>query len=155
MQQGSLLPYLHEAERYVEQVLGKHGDELTALARAIVSYDMAMLAYDCRPKVSMHCVAMTAAELLCLAARLEREGGGPAQEVDPPAAPASRRELERDADALGALLKQLTQADVARALAHFRQAAAARGIDVVASLALELKGERVKALARHHDALAA
>jgi len=155
MQQGSLLPFIHEAEHYIEEFLGKRGDELMAAARAIVSYDLAMLAYGCRPKLNMHCAAMTAAELLCMAARLERCGAGPACETDPPAQPASRRDLEHDADALGATLRQLTQEDITRALAHFRQAAADRGVDLVTSLALELKGVRIRAVARRHEALAA
>ena len=167
-QQGSLLPFIRDAERYVENFLGKTGDDLVAAARAIVSYDLAMLAYGFRPKVSMHCAAMTAAELLCLAAQLERAGGGPPQEPATSHAYADAatgahrpgtahslcaRALEKDADALGALLKQLTQADIARALADFRQAATERGIDLVMSLALELKGVRLKEVARRHHAL--
>jgi hypothetical protein len=167
-QQGSLLPFIRDAERYVENFLGKTGDDLVAAARAIVSYDLAMLAYGFRPRVSMHCAAMTAAELLCLAAQLERAGGGPPQEPDTrpahdhagarrrDAAPAvCARALEKDADALGALLRQLTQADIAQALAHFRQAATERGIDLVMSLALELKGVRLKEVAQRNHALSA
>ena len=164
MQQGSLLPFIRDAERHVQALLGKTGADLIAAARAIVSHDLAMLAYGYRPKVTMHCAAITAAELLCLAAQLERSGGGPPQEARPlghalmPAAadrrqPSSAQALERDANALGALLKTLTQADVARALADFRQAATERGIDLVMSLALELKGERVRDVARRHQAL--
>ena len=164
--EGSLLPFIRDAERYVENFLGKTGDDLVAAARAIVSYDLAMLAYGFRPKVSMHCAAMTAAELLCLAAQLERAGGGPPQEPEtrPSHADISAyrpgtaqtlcaRALEKDADALGALQGQLTQADIARALADFRQAATERGIDLVMSLALELKGVRLKEVARRHHAL--
>jgi hypothetical protein len=165
MQQGSLLPFIHDAERYVQDCLGKTGADLIAAARTIVSYDLAMLAFGFRPRLSMHCAAMTAAELLCLSAQLERGGGGPPQE---PAASAAQplspgqsvpqrspgaQALEQDADALGALSKSLTQEEVARALADFRQAARERGIDLVVSLALELKGERVKDVARRHLAL--
>jgi len=166
--QGSLLPFIRDAEQYVENALGKTGDDLVAAARAIVSYDLAMLAYGFRPRVSMHCAAMTAAELLCLAAQLERRGGGPPQEHEIEIHPAQAdggarqsgaaltvcaRALEKDADALGALLKTLTQADIAHALAHFRQAATERGIDLVMSLALELKGVRLKQVAQRHHAL--
>jgi len=168
--QGSLLPFIRDAEQYVENALGKTGDDLVAAARAIVSYDLAMLAYGFRPRVSMHCAAMTAAELLCLAAQLERAGGGPPQEHEhqgearPTQADSGARRtetargvcaraLEKDADALGALLKTLTQADIAHALAHFRQAATERGIDLVMSLALELKGVRLKQVAQRHHAL--
>jgi len=166
--QGSLLPFIRDAEQYVENALGKTGDDLVAAARAIVSYDLAMLAYGFRPRVSMHCAAMTAAELLCLAAQLERRGGGPPQEHEIEIHPAQAdggarqsgaaltvcaRALEKDADALGALLKTLTQADIAHALAHFRQAATERGIDLVMSLALELKGVRLKQVAQRHQAL--
>jgi hypothetical protein len=162
MQQGSLLPFIRDAERHVAAFLGKTGDDLIGAARAIVSYDLAMLAYGYRPRVTMHCAAMTAAELLCLAAQLERAGGGPPQE--PASLPrrggparqqgvASARDLEQDANALGALLKTLTQEDVARALADFCQAATERGIDLVMSLALELKGERIRDVARRHQGL--
>lgn len=176
MQQGSLLPFLHDAERHVQAFLGPGAVDLMAAARATVSYDLAMLAYGFRPTLSMHCAAMTAAELLYLAAQLERNGGGPPCEsvahysstntglvraaahrcaADSKGAPleASRKALEKDADALGAQLHQLTQDDIARALADFRQAATDRGIDLVMSLALELKGERLQEVARRHAGL--
>jgi len=148
MKQGSLLPFLHEAEHYVEEFLGKRGADLEDTARAIISYDLAMLALGCRPKMSMHCAAMTAAQLLCLGARLQRAGAGPACDADPQyAAP---RELEADAGTMAALPRALTQQDVTRALSHFRQAALDRGIDLVAALAMELKCVRIKQVAQHH-----
>jgi hypothetical protein len=54
---------------------------------------------------------------------------------------------------MGTLLRTLTQEDIARTLADFRQAASERGIDLVISLALELKGERVRDVARRHRAV--
>jgi hypothetical protein len=175
MQQGSLLPFLRDAERHVEAYFGQDVGDLMAAARATASYDLAMLAYGFRPTLSMHCAAMTAAELLYLAAQLERKGGGPpcesvahcssnpnpglmraaARQCEAVTLKASRKALEKDADALGAPLHELTQDDVGHALADFRQAATDRGVDVVMSLALELKGERMQEGSRRHHALGA
>jgi hypothetical protein len=146
--QGSLLPFIDDAQRHVEAHLGKSGADLVAAVRSIVGYDLAMLAHGC-PRLSMHCAAMTAAQLLCLAAQLERCDGGLPQEA---AQGAASLALQHDADLLAAP-GALTQEDVARALAGFCQAATERGIDLVMALALELKGERVRDMARRHHAL--
>lgn len=144
MPQGSLLPFLHDAARHVESIIRTPCDDLIKTVRAMASYDFAMLAYGYHPKLSMHSIAMTAAELLCIAEHLERDGGGPPHEPEalPPICDA--KALESEAGVLGSLIKKLTQDDVARALAHFRQAVQHHGIDLGMSLALEMKNARTQ-----------
>jgi len=144
MPQGSLLPFLHDAARYVETIIGKPCDDLIKTVRAMASYDFAMLAYGYHPKLSMHSVAMTAAELLCIAEHIERDGGGPPHEPEALPPVCDVKALESDAGVLGTLIKKLTQDDVARALAHFQQAVQHHGIDLVMSLALEMKNARTQ-----------
>ncbi len=139
MRQGSLLPYIHDAARHVEAVVGGCATDLIQTVRAMASYDFAMLAYGYHATVSMHSAAMTAAELLCLAEHLERAGGGPPEEIDAPV-PCHSGLLEHDAGVLGTAIRKLTQREIAEALAHFRQAVEQRGLDLTASLALEMKG---------------
>ena len=138
MQQRSLLPFMHGAALYVESVLGRPGDELIETVRAMASYDFAMLAYGFRPKLSPHSAAMTAAGLLCIAEHLKCSGGGPLPELGALPSECDVKALESDAGVLGALIKPLTQDDVARALAHFEQAAEHYGIDLGQSLAQEM-----------------
>ncbi len=138
MQQRSLLPFMHGAALYVEGVLGRPGDELIETVRAMASYDFAMLAYGFRPKLSTHSAAMTAAGLLCIAEHLKSSGGGPLPESGTLPPECDVKALERDAGVLGTLIKPLTQDDVARALAHFQQAAQTYGIDLGQSLAQEM-----------------
>jgi hypothetical protein len=143
MRQGSLLPYIHDAARHVEAVVGGCATDLIQTVRAMASYDFAMLAYGYHATVSMHSAAMTAAELLCLAEHLERAGGGPPEEIDAPV-PCNSGLLEHDAGVLGAAIRKLTQREIAEALAHFRQAVEQRGLDLTASLALEMKAARIQ-----------
>ena len=155
MRQYSLLPYLHAADRYVEDFLGRRDEDLVRVARAVVSYDLALLACGCRPRISMHCAALTAAELLCLAARLERAGAGPAYEVQWTAQPPLMRDFEHDAAVFCRMDRPLTQLDIALALGHFRHAAADRGVDLITSLSLQLQGVHVPARTAQAEALAA
>lgn len=144
MQQGSLLPFIHDAARHVQSIVRLPCDELINTVRAMASYDFAMLAYGYHPKLSMHSAAMTAAELLCIAEHLERSGGGPPLEPDALPPICDINALESDAGMLGSLINTLTQSEVALALTHFQQAARHYGIDLVVSLALEMKNERTR-----------
>lgn len=139
---GRLLPLMPLAERHIESVLRSTGPDALTTARAAVSYELAMLAYGYRGKMSPHNAAMTAAELLYIAARLERDGQGEAcepEQLPPRRDPGS---LDRDAGKFASPAQALTQNDVATALSHFRQAVEAQGIDLASSLADEVDPRR-------------
>lgn len=136
----SLLPFLPAAERHINSILRCAGTDPVPTARAAACYELSMLAYGYHDRLSDHSAALTSAQLLFLAAELERSGAGPAHE--PASLPCGHdaAALARDAMILGSQAKGLTQEGVASALAHFRQAVEAQGIDLAASLLTELSG---------------
>lgn len=136
----ALLPLLPAAERHVRSILHCVGTDPVPTARASACYELSMLAFGYHDRLSARSAALTSAQLLFLAAELERSGAGPAREPaflpgghDPAA-------LERDASVLGSQARGLTQEGVASALAHFRQAVEAQGIDLATALLTELSG---------------
>lgn len=136
----ALLPLMPAAERHISSILRCAGTDPVPTARAAACYELAMLADGYHDRLSARSAALTSAQLLFLAAELERSGAGPARE--PAFLPCGHdaAALERDASVLGSHAKGLTQEGVASALAHFRQAVAAQGIDLAASLLTELSG---------------
>ena len=144
MLQGSLFPYLRDAVSHVEVMLGASGEALVALARSHLARDLAVLgSVSIRP--SRRLVANVAAELLCLTEYLtHRRGALPAENV-PDSGDAGS--LDDDARRLGALRVPLTQDDLARALRHLKLLVDSHGIDLVQSLALEMKSERLRQVA--------
>ena len=135
-----LLPLMPAAERHIGSILRGAGTDPVPTARAAACYELSMLAYGYHERLSARSAALTSAQLLFLAAELERGGAGPARE--PASLPCGHdaAALERDAQILGSQAKGLTQEGVASALAHFRQAVEAQGIDLAASLLTELTG---------------
>jgi len=136
----ALLPLLPAAEHHVRSILRCAGTDPVPTARAAACYELSMLAFGYHDRLSARSAALTGAQLLFLAAELERSGAGPARE--PALLPCGHdaAALERDASVLGSQAKGLTQEGVASALAHFRQAVEAQGIDLAASLLTELSG---------------
>lgn len=140
----ALLPFLRAAHRHVGQILRCAGTAPVPTARAAVSYDLSMLALGHHAKLSIHAAAMTASQLLYLAAELSRLGGGPAQEPATISAPRIAGQLERDAAMLGDQTRPLTQDDLAAVLGRFRAAIGMQGLDLAHALGIEL----AEALAR-------
>ena len=128
------------AQRHIGSILRCAGTDPVLTARAAACYELSMLAYGYHDRLSARSAALTSAQLLFLAAELESNGAGPAHE--PAALPRGHdaAALERDACVLGSQTHGLTQEGVASALAHFRQAVEAQGIDLAASLQSELSG---------------
>lgn len=138
--QGSLLPYLHEASRHLERTLEDVPVNLE-LVRLAAARDLAALARAEHARAPH--AARVAAELLFLAEALERSSGcAPLESAECPG------DTETDARALCALSKPLSQADVGQALAHLKDLAEARGIDLVQALAVAIKCERLRGVMR-------
>ena len=136
----ALLPFLPAAERHIGSILRCAGTDPVPTARAAACYELSMLAFGYHDRLSARSAALTSAQLLFLAAKLERCGAGPAREPAPLPQGHDAAALEHDARILGSQAKGLTQEGVASALAHFRQAVEAQGIDLANSLTTELSG---------------
>ena len=134
----ALLPFLRAAHSHVGQMLRCAGTAPVATARAAVSYDLSMLALGHHATLSLHAAAMTASQLLYLAAELSRTGGGPAREPVPASSACITTQLESDATLLGDQTRLLSQQELSVALGRFRAAVNAQGIDLVHALTLEL-----------------
>ncbi len=137
---ASLLPFMPAAGRHIASILRCAGTDPVPTARAVACYAFSMLAYGHHERLSARSAALTSAQLLFLAVELERSGAGPAREPAYLPRGHDAAALERDAYVLGSQAKGLTQEGVASALAHFRQAVEAQGIDLAASLQTELSG---------------
>ena len=142
-----LLPFLRAAHSHVGQILRCAGTAPVPTARAAVSYDLSMLALGHHARLSLHAAAMTASQLLYLAAELSRIGGGPAIE---PVTECSSAGVERDAAVIGDQTRLLTQEELSGALGRFRAAISLQGLDLAHALAIELA--EAQARTRHYAA---
>jgi hypothetical protein len=151
MQPGSLLPFIHDAARHVEHMLGCAGAGQLDCVRSTAARDLrALLARKPTP----HSAARAAAELLCIADYLECTCGEAPREALNATRDDRAMPLENDARALDELCVPLTQDDVARALDHLKQMVERHGIDLVQSLALEMKCERLRGVMRRAGTVA-
>lgn len=150
MPQGSLLPYLRDANRHAEDLLGAQGEDLFAAARLRAARELTRLAAPESHAPSPQALADLTAELLCLSFHLEETQSEPAREsTDLPASLTAA--LTIDAGTIGALHAPLHQDDIARTLAHVRRLVEGHGMDLVQTLAVHMKCSRLKHLNWHAE----
>ena len=150
MPQGSLLPYLRDANRHAEDLLGAHGEDLFGAARIRAARELASLAAPEARAPTAQAIADLTAELLSLSFHLEHANREmPSETAETPASLAAA--LGADAAAIGSLQTPLHQDDIARALDHVKQLVDCHGMDLVQTLAVHMKCSRLKHLNWHAE----
>lgn len=145
MQHGSVLPFIHDAARHVERIIGCAGPHQFDTVRTLAAQELRTLQLV-RP--TPHAAAVAAAELLYLAEHLDIDSGSLPFCCSDAGATPNADPLKEDARRLAELRVALTRDDLTEILDHLDEAVSRHGIDLVQSLALEMKCERLRNVMR-------